>query len=266
MKLYFAAAESALKELNHAGVNHMLISMANGKRQIPKVPAMFKDYSLIIDSGAFTYAKKKGITLEQWIKEASNITSNLINYELISLDVIGNAPKTKENWDALKDIFPGIVPTFHVGSDLLFLKQYANSTSRICIGGMVPYKSEMQTLRKELNKIFSLFSKDSMPRFHAFGYFSQEILDNYPWYSADASTWQNYSRFGEFHTFDKFIYKRNKSINVEQVNYNTLNIDELHAYLMNTPDVKLKLIVQAMTSYQKYLTNLWQTRNLKFAS
>lgn len=269
MNLYFAAAESALPELSNAGVKNILISMANGAREIPKVPQYFSDYKLIIDSGAFTFAKKnvehndwicREPRLEKWIKQAKKLTQGLVNYELISLDVIGHAEYTKENYDFITEHIPDVVPTFHVGSEIYYLKKYADKTNRICIGGMVPYKSEIEKLKGELLKIFKLFSKESMPKFHAFGYFSQEILDNFPWHSADASTWQNYSRFGEFHGFDKFIYKRFKSVHVEKINYNSLTIDELYTYMHNTPELKLKAINHAINKYQNYLTELWTHR------
>lgn len=258
MRLYYAAAESSLKELANCEAENLLISMANGKRQIPKVPEFFKKYSLIIDSGAFTYQKKGGIILKDWIAQAKSL--RIPNSELVGLDVIGNAEKTFENHQVILQEIPDAIPTFHVGSDLSYLFKYVDTTDRICIGGMVSYKSEIKTLKSMLIKIFSAFSGRTLPKFHAFGYFSPDILESYPWYSADASTWQNYARFGEFHKFHKMKYLRMKSVNVADAEFNGLSIDDLHTYMINTPELKLTQINKAMIRYENFLTELWQER------
>lgn len=262
MKLYFAAAESALKELASVNCSNILISMANGEKKIPLVPSHFSKYNLIIDSGAFTYYKKGGIELSKWIEKAGKLI--VPNSELIGLDVIGNAEESFKNYQIIKNVFPSAIPTFHVGSDTKYLFEYLKSTNRIAIGGMVPYKSEIETLKKYLNEIFKNFSLESMPKFHAFGYFSPNVLENYPFYSADASTWQNYSRFGEFHKFEKAEYLRMKSLNVEKFNPINLSINDLYVYSKNDSELKLKSIAEAVKKYEFYLTYLWKTRGVNF--
>ena len=262
MRLYFAAAESALKELASVKCSNILISMANGEKKIPTVGNYFSEYNLIIDSGAFTYYKKGGIELDKWIEKAEKII--VPNSELIGLDVIGNAKESFNNYQIIKERFPFAIPTFHVGSDIKYLFEYLKHTNRIAIGGMVPYKSEIETLKKYLNEIFKNFSFNNMPKFHAFGYFSPNILENYPFYSADASTWQNYSRFGEFHRFNKTEYKRMKSLNVEPLNPIGLSIDDIYIYSLNSPELKLQAISEAVKKYEFYLTYLWKTRGMNF--
>ncbi len=263
MKLYAAAAESALKELSAHNMTNILISMANGEKKIPQVPTFFGDnYDLIIDSGAFSYYKKGGIKLDTWIAKAKKL--QMPNSQLIGLDVIGNPAETLENYNEIIKTIPDAIPTFHVGSDISYLKKYLNNTDRIAIGGMVPYKSEIEKLKRFLTEIFKLFGKEALPRFHAFGYFSPEILENFPFWSADASTWQNYSRFGEFHVFKKMQYLRMKSINVETFSPYGKTLDELNIYLLNTPEAKLESIKNALHGYEKFLTYLWNKREIKF--
>ena len=178
-----------------------------------------------MDSGAFTYAKKGGISLRDWIKQCKSLEKYAT--EIISLDVIGDAKKTFENFITINEEIPNVIPTFHVGSDIEYLYKYLEYTDRVAIGGMVPYKSEITTLKSFLSQIFKLFDLNNLPKFHAFGYFSQAILEQYPFYSADATTWQNYSRFGEHHRFINGQYTRIKSLNVDTNNFEQSNIEDI---------------------------------------
>lgn len=259
MRLYYAAAESALKELSEIEVDAILISMANGEKKIPKVQDYFKKCHLLVDSGAFTFQKKKGITVEQWIKKALNLEQYAS--EIISLDVIGDAQKSYDNYIEIKKSLD-VIPTFHVGSDIEYLKKYLEHTNRIAIGGMVGLKSEITKLKNYLNEIFKLFNPKDLPKFHAFGYFSQQILEHYPFFSADATTWQNYSRFGEFHKFENFEYKRVKSLKVAKVDINEYNIKDLTTLKLNEPLEKLARIKEAVDNYEEHLTMLWQKRGV----
>lgn len=263
MILYYAAAESGLPELSNVGASNLLISLANGLKKIPKVPEFYNDYKLIIDSGAFTYARKGGISVDKWI----GIVNEIKQYgtEVICLDVIGDAKQTFENFQIISKEIDNVIPTFHVGSDIDYLYKYLDVTDRIAIGGMVPYKSEIATLQSHLNKIFVNFNDPhNLPKFHAFGYFSQAILERYPFYSADASTWQNYSRFGEFHKFIDLKYTRMKSLRVDTIDLRRTEIDDIRTYILDNPLDKLQKIKIALDKFEHYLTKLWEKRGVKW--
>ena len=149
MILFYAAAESALEELSKEGAKNILITMSNGLKKIPKVPLLYKDgYNLLTDSGAFTYQRKGGITVEKWIQDAIKIES--ISTELISLDVIGDPVKSYENYIEIKKTLPNVIPTLHFGEDVKWLKKYLEFTPRVCIGGMVPFKAKPDLFKKHL--------------------------------------------------------------------------------------------------------------------
>ncbi len=264
MTLYYAAAESALPELSTLNVENILISLANGERQIHKVKDHFEYVNLIIDSGAFTFMNTGGISVKEWIRIVKTF-EYIKNKEIIGLDVIGNAKESHRNYIVIRKEIPSIMPTFHVDSEIKYLKKYLEYTDRIAIGGMVPYKSRIGQLKVELNKIFSLFNENNLPKFHAFGYFSQEILENYPFYSCDASTWQNYGRFGEFHKFEKGLYLRMKSPRVEKVSLKGLTKNDIITYSSSDPFEKLKRINEALVDYEIFLTKLWKKRGIKWS-
>lgn len=259
MDLYYAAAESSLKPLSEVGAEKLLITMAHGMKKIPLVHKFFDNHKLIIDSGAFTYHKKGGIKVESWIREASRVRK--YGSEIIGLDVIGDAKASWENYQEIIKVHE-CIPTFHVGSDIKYLKNYLETTDRIAIGGMVGLKSEIGTLKNYLNEIFKIFSIDDLPKFHAFGYFSQQVLESYPFFSADASTWQNYARFGEFHKFQNFEYKRIKSLRVEKVKLRKATIEDLTILRLDNPESKLQAIKLALDNYEQHLTLLWKKRGV----
>lgn len=263
MILFYAGAEGSLPELAREGAKNILITMSNGMKKIPKVPGYFNnDYNLLTDSGAFTYQRKGGITVEKWIEDA--LTINKYSTELISLDVIGDPVKSYDNYIEIIKTLPHVIPTLHFGEDIKWLKKYLEKTPRVCIGGMVPFKARPQLFKKHLNEIFQMFSLDSMPRFHALGCFSPDILEEYPFYSCDATSWHNYARFGEFHRFKKMDYYRMKSVNIGSISFKGLDLTDLYAYVTNTSEIKLNLTVEALNEYEKYLNYLWNKRNLKF--
>jgi len=265
MILFYAAAESALPQLAKEGAKNILITMANGLKKIPKVPDLYKgDYNLLTDSGAFTYQRKGGITVDKWIQDAKTIEK--VSTELISLDVIGDPVKSYDNFIEIIKELPQVIPTLHFGEDVKWLKKYLEKTPRVCIGGMVPFKAKPMLFKRHLKEIFKMFSMNDMPRFHALGCFAPDILEEYPFYSCDASSWQNYARFGEFHRFKKTEYYRMKSANIGTINTKELDLEDLYCYSENTNEIKLNLTVKALADYEKYLNYLWNKRNLNFSS
>lgn len=264
MKLYFAGGEYQTQQLHDSGVKQLLITMAYGEKKIPGIPKVFgENYDLIIDSGAFSYAKKGGIKLEDWIAKAGALMKAVPKAKLIGLDVIGDPKTTMSNYLKISEHFP-CIPTWHVGSPLEYLDEYIDREDLVAIGGMVPYKMEPEKLCRHLDKVFSRFSHTEMPKFHAFGYFSQEILDSYPFYSADASTWVNYSKFGEHHRFRKMQYTRMRPVTIAEIDPRGLSLDDLYIYCTGHKPYRFTAVIEAVLDYEKYLTHLWQSRQLQF--
>lgn len=260
MKLHFAAAESHTKTLYKCGVKNLLITMATstGRHCIKvKLPEIYTTcpYNLTIDSGAFTFYRTGGIVLDNWVKQAVELKS--YGNEIIALDVIGDAKQTWENYNEIIKTIPNAIPTFHLTSDLLYLKKYMNITNRIAIGGMVMLGARSLTLINELNKVFALVNKTNVPKFHAFGIFNDCILQNFPFYSCDASSWQQPGNFGSLTFFDgkkircpskKVLKKTDSTVNYKVFfeHYSIGNAWQISNYL----------------AYEKHVTDLWLKRGI----
>jgi len=262
MKLFFAGAESDLKNLNEIGVKRLLITIAHGKNKIKKMNEIYDPgYELIMDSGAFTFHRKGGITVEKWLEKVNEVKHNVT--EIISLDVIGDAEKTFDNFIEIQKYLPEAMPTFHVGSDIKYLKKYMDITDRIAIGGIVTHGVNKLSLLNHLNDIFKIVDRNNLPKLHAFGVFNQKLLQKYPFYSCDASSWNSYAKFDEFETIDMFFKKRarSKKKNKDIFNY---SLEELIGNTAEERIDKLRISANNFLKLEYFLTNLWEERGIKW--
>jgi hypothetical protein len=194
---------------------------------------------------------------EEWLE----IVLPLVPFgeEIIALDVIGNAEKTWENYAIIKAELPHAVPTFHVGSDLAYLKRYLNYTDRIALGGMVRYATRPDELARLLNPIFALFSAETLPRLHAFGLFNKVILERFPFSSADASSWISGSRYNRIEDpLNNKSYVRRRDLTPSRL----ASVPLCDALLLAEKDYRGR-IRRNITQYlalEHYLTELWEQR------
>jgi hypothetical protein len=118
------------------------------------------------------------------------------------LDGIGDPYKTYQNqlemeWRGVRPL-----PCFHFGEDERYLEWYIENYSYITIGGMVG--KTQQQLTTWLDRIFDRYicDKSGKPRLkvHGFGLTSIPMMENFPWYSCDSSSWIQYAVYGHiFH-------------------------------------------------------------------
>lgn len=135
---------------------------------------------VMLDSGAFTaWNSGKEIGYEYWRDVARSSGAD----EIISLDAIGDAKKTRENWErALSD---GLVtwPTYHQFEPVSYLRHYAANSPKMCLGGVAKgAKGKVAWFR-------SCMSVAYPARVHALGAASEEAVLCAPFHSSDASSW-----------------------------------------------------------------------------
>lgn len=120
------------------------------------------------------------------------------------LDGIGDPLKTYQNQLAMEQLGAKPLPCFHFGEDERYLEWYVANYSYITIGGMVGKPSE--TLRVWLDRIWEKYMIDGSGRprlkVHAFGITAVPIMQRYPWYSVDSSSWIQAAAFGSIFTPD----------------------------------------------------------------
>lgn len=168
------------------------------------VDDMRRDHAQIfLDSGAFS-AFTLGVQLS--VKEYCNyIQSNgdIIRVEdgismASVLDGIGDPLQTYRNQMEME--YRGIrpLPCFHAGEDERYLEWYVANYDYITLGGLVG--SSTNQLMIWLDRVWDRFLVDGAGRpkvkVHGFGITSIPIMERYPWYSCDSSSWIQSAAFG----------------------------------------------------------------------
>ena len=145
---------------------------------------------VFLDSGAFS-AFTKGVDVDmpaycRYIQENADII------EVASvLDGIGDPQKTYENQIKMEKLGTKPLPCFHYGEDERYLDWYISKYDHITLGGMVPISTPQ--LKHWLDRIWEEHLTDGAGRpklkVHGFGLTTQSLMERYPWYSVDSSSW-----------------------------------------------------------------------------
>lgn len=162
--------------------------------------------SFIMDSGAFqAWLKNKEISLDEYEKTLKD--DNIKKY--FSLDSIGNAKDSFENYLEMKKRGLNPIPTFHINTDINYLYKYLDLTDHISIGGMVGGDKVEDNLLKIWAEILKI---NPEAKVHGLGVSNFSTASAYPWHSIDSSSWCSITKFArtslwnskknKFHTKD----------------------------------------------------------------
>lgn len=161
-----------------------------------------KGFDVFMDSGAFS-AETKGvpINIDEYCKFI--IDTKIPTYA--GLDVIGNAKATMENVKYMEKAYHLTpIPTFHLGGNIKDLYELFNY-DYIALGGLV-FSSNITRYCDEVWSII-LREKPNL-RVHGFGMTNFDLMERYPWYSVDSSSYKGGRRFGRIQIlWDGFNFK-----------------------------------------------------------
>jgi hypothetical protein len=156
--------------------------------------------TIFLDSGAFSmFTQKIKVNLQEYAdyiarhKDIIHVASNL--------DEIGRGREqdTWKNQKTLERMGAKIQPVHHARDDDKWLLKYmAEGYDYVFLGGMVPETTKY--LRGWLDHIWHkyLTKKDGSARIkiHGFGLTTLDLINRYPWYSVDSTSWVITGRFG----------------------------------------------------------------------
>ena len=158
---------------------------------------------VFLDSGAFS-AHTLGVTIPieeycEYIKRNMDILRIEDGVVMASvLDGIGDPLKTWRNQLVMEAYGAKPLPCFHFGEDSRYLDWYTERYDYITIGGMVGKSTD--SLIKWLDRIWEKNlvdgSGNAKIKVHAFGITSVTIMERYPWWSCDSSSWIQSAAFG----------------------------------------------------------------------
>lgn len=158
---------------------------------------------IFLDSGAFS-AWTLGVTLRvedycEYIRRNADIIRKEGNDIMASvLDGIGDPLQTYRNQLEMEARGVRPLPCFHKGEDERYLEWYIQNYEYITLGGMVG--SSANQLAVWLDRIWDRYLVDGAGRprvkVHGFGLTSIPLMERYPWYSCDSSSWIQSAAFG----------------------------------------------------------------------
>lgn len=158
---------------------------------------------VFLDSGAFS-AYTLGVSLSveeycEYIKRNTDIIRVEDGALMASvLDGIGDPLQTYRNQLEMEARGVRPLPCFHAGEDERYLEYYIANYEYITLGGMVGASSKQ--LMIWLDRIWSKYLTDGSGaariKVHGFGITAMPIMQAYPWYSCDSSSWIQSTAFG----------------------------------------------------------------------
>jgi hypothetical protein len=164
---------------------------------------------VFLDSGAFS-AHTLGVTIDlptycEYIKRNLDIWRVEDGVVMASvLDGIGDPLQTYRNQLHMEYLGAKPLPCFHVGEDERYLEWYVANYDYITLGGMVGRSSAQ--LSTWLDRMWDKYLVDGSGRprlkVHAFGITAVPIMEKYPWWSVDSSSWIQTAAFGGIITPD----------------------------------------------------------------
>lgn len=162
---------------------------------------------VFVDSGAFS-AYTLGVDIDlptycDYIKRNLDIIRIEDGSLMASvLDGIGDPLKTYRNQLHMEQLGVRPLPCFHAGEDERYLEWYVKNYDYITLGGMVG--SSTKQLCIWLDRIWDKYLTDGSGnariKVHGFGITAVPIMERYPWYSCDSSSWIQSAAFGSIVT------------------------------------------------------------------
>jgi len=158
---------------------------------------------VFLDSGAFS-AHTLGVKMDlaeycKYIHDNADIIRVEDGAIMASvLDGIGDPLQTYRNQLEMEARGVRALPCFHFGEDERYLEYYVANYSYITIGGMVG--KTVPQLLTWLDRVWNKYMVDGAGRpktkVHAFGITSIPVMEAYPWFSCDSSSWVQSANFG----------------------------------------------------------------------
>lgn len=162
---------------------------------------------IFVDSGAFS-AFTLGVNIDvieycNYIKRNLDIIRVEDGVVMASvLDGIGDPLQTYRNQCIMEQQGAKPLPCFHAGEDERYLEHYVKNYEYITLGGLVG--SSTKALAVWLDRIWNNYLVDGSgkPRIkvHGFGITALPLMQRYPWYSVDSSSWIQSAAFGSIVT------------------------------------------------------------------
>lgn len=191
-----------------AGINRHLISFFyEAKKRLNEGDSdhfLVQGLDLFLDSGAFS-AWSQGVEIDiaeyiEFVRYHRGAISYCINLDTIAM---GNDPWSLDkaadaswrNYQFLRGQDVPVLPVFHYGEDMKWLKLFCRECEYICFGGMVGITGNDRS--QWIDTAFRV-AQETNPdiKIHGLGIGDLELIERVPWYSIDSTTWLKIAAMG----------------------------------------------------------------------
>lgn len=177
------------------------------RAEIPKHRQRWRETRarVLVDSGAFSVWKLGADVSREDYLEFALALRELLRDELraldfVNFDVVGNQPASWANWDYLVRNGLAALPVLTWGCPVKDIDRALNESEYVCCGGL-PGKSRRDA-QPWLDTVFArwraVYERGKQVRVHMLGVGDRRwILERYPAYTSDASSWLHSVRWGK---------------------------------------------------------------------
>ena len=258
MNLYFACQPAHRDYLATEQVPNILISYVHGYKGIRKVVDDINPKNLIIDSGAFSaWTVGEYIDIDNYAKVCLELMKTYPGKEMhfVNLDMIPGSPGRKptateieysaqKSWDNmlyLEDKGIPVMNVYHQHEELKWLERLMEHQEYF---GVSPANDLTPKKRMVwLDQAFSII-RDTR-KTHGFGATARSLLERYPWFSADSTSWMAPVRYGKSATG----------------NFKSRGLDQLPNLFMKA---ELPKEIKRWIKVEKEVSELWEQRGVKW--
>tara|TARA_R100001244_G_scaffold132321_1_gene108196 strand:+ start:7351 stop:8079 length:729 start_codon:yes stop_codon:yes gene_type:complete len=239
MKLYFAGDgyDEILKDEGNVLKSYFYIRKS--KNPFDKI---------LLDSGGFSaWSRGVEIDIDEYCRYIKQNAYKISHYFV--LDDIMCHKKTRANQEYMESKGLKPIPCYHAYEPLEVLEHYCKNYDYIALGGLVPLARRKQELKKVLDGCFSIIKKYKETKVHGFGMTGTEILERYPFYSVDSTSWLGGAIRGTVEKWNKLDSKLD----------NFIFMDKKGEKLYRK---RVSYMYQEQKKKEKYITKLWQKRGI----
>ncbi len=184
-----------LESWHYVGKQKYVDEMRNDQAQIFLDSGAFSAYTLGINLSVEEYCGYINRNMDIIRKEDGVVMASV-------LDGIGDPLQTYRNQLEMEMRGCKPLPCFHAGEDERYLEWYVANYEYITLGGMVG--SSTKQLCIWLDRMWDRYLTDGSGRakikVHGFGITAIPIMERYPWFSCDSSSWIQSAAFGSIVT------------------------------------------------------------------
>lgn len=147
---------------------------------------------LLIDSGAYSaFRRGSPIALDEYVRFLTKVVAKKPDVQYVTLDVIGEGRASFRNWMKLRALGFTPLPVYHVSTDIRWLHRYLKYVDYVALGAIA--NASFPKRRIALDRIWGdhLVDSNGMPKYkvHAMGVTSFRLIERYPWWSVDSTSW-----------------------------------------------------------------------------